>query len=218
MGNPYRCGLVASTNHPWGCEGVLGPACPARGSGAERTIPSAASELDVALASTRGNTHIPAGAAASRCRQPATFAASAHADERVRLQTVLVQLSGVPGSGKSTLARSVAGANGFVVVDTDVLKSSIIDSGVPITAAGRVTYAAALALAQDLLEQGRGVLLDSPCRYQELADLGRQIAHAHGVRYAFIELWVQDWAAVLARLSAANQNLSAALRYLSPHQ
>ena len=182
---------------------------------------------------------------------------------------MLVQLSGVPGSGKSTIARSVAGATGFVVVDTDVLKSSIIDSGVTIAAAGPVTYAAALALAEDLLEQGRGVLLDSPCRYQDLLDSGRQIAHADGVRYAFIELWVQDWSAVMARLdarsprpsqvasatapvpgtewefgtaeetlatwqtqlvrpehdwlrlnaeSAANQNLSAALRYLSPHQ
>ena len=42
---------------------------------------------------------------------------------RARFRSVLVQLSGVPGSGKSTLARSVAGATGFVVVDTDVLKS-----------------------------------------------------------------------------------------------
>ena len=115
---------------------------------------------------------------------------------------MLVQLSGVPGSGKSSLARSVAGVTGFVVIDTDVLKSSIIDSGVTVAAAGPVTYTAALALAQDLLEQGRGVLLDSPCRYQELLDSGRQIAHAHGVRYAFIELWVRDWAAVLARLDA----------------
>ena len=121
---------------------------------------------------------------------------------------MLVQLSGVPGSGKSTLARSVAEATGFVVVDTDVLKSSIIDSGVSIAAAGRVTYAAALALAGDLLVQGRGVLLDSPCRYQELLDSGRQVAHANGVRYAFIELWVEDWSAVLARLDARSPRLS----------
>jgi predicted kinase len=182
---------------------------------------------------------------------------------------VLVQLSGVPGSGKSTLARSVAVATGLVVVDTDVLKSSIIESGVSIAAAGRATYAAALALAGDLLAQGRGVLMDSPCRYQELLESGRQVAHANGVRYAFIELWVQDWSTVLARLdarsprpsqvtsatapvprtewefgtaektlatwqtqlvrperdrlrlkaeSAADQNLSAALRYLGPHK
>ncbi len=115
---------------------------------------------------------------------------------------MFVQLSGVPGSGKSTLARSIAGATGLVVVDTDVLKSSIIESGVSVAAAGRVTYAAALALAGDLLVQGRGVLLDSPCRYQELLDSGRQVAGANGVRYAFIELWVEDWSAVLARLDA----------------
>jgi predicted kinase len=114
----------------------------------------------------------------------------------------------VPGSGKSTLARSVAGATDFVVVDTDVLKSSIIDSGVSTAAAGRVTYATALALAGDLLVQGRGVLLDSPCRYQELLESGRELAQASGVRYAFIELWVQDWSAVLARLDARSPRLS----------
>jgi predicted kinase len=113
---------------------------------------------------------------------------------------VLVQLSGVPGSGKSTLARAVAGATGSVVLDTDVLKSSIVQSGVPVADAGPVTYAAALALAQDLLGQGRSVLLDSPCRYRELLDSGQQIARACGVRYAFIELWVRDWPVVLARL------------------
>ena len=121
---------------------------------------------------------------------------------------MLLQLSGVPGSGKSTLARSVAGATGFVVMDTDVLKTSVIDSGVSIADAGRVTYAAALALAGDLLVQGRGVLLDSPCRYQELLDSGRQVARANGVRYAFVELWVRDWSAVLSRLDARSPRLS----------
>ena len=90
---------------------------------------------------------------------------------RARFRSVLVQLSGVPGSGKSTLARSVAGATGFVVVDTDVLK-------------------------------------DSPCRYQELLDSGRQVARANGVRYAFVELWVRDWSAVLSRLDARSPRLS----------
>lgn len=113
---------------------------------------------------------------------------------------MLVQLSGVPGSGKSTLARSVAATTGIVVVDTDVLKSSIVGSGVPVTAAGAVTYAAALALARDLLEQGRSVVLDSPCRYEALLESGRSTAQACGARYAFIELWVTDWAVVLSRL------------------
>ena len=121
---------------------------------------------------------------------------------------MLVQLSGVPGSGKSRLARSIAEATGFVVVDTDVLKSSIVGSGVPVAAAGPVTYGAALALAQDLLEQGRTVVLDSPCRYQQLLDSGRRKAGALGVRYAFIELWVRDWSVVLGRLDERSPRVS----------
>lgn len=115
---------------------------------------------------------------------------------------MLVQLSGVPGVGKSRLARSIAAASNLVVLDTDVLKSSLIHSHVPVAQAGAVTYAAILAIARDLLEQGQDVLLDSPCRYQELLESGQQIASDHGVRYAFIELWVQDWTTVLARLDA----------------
>ena len=134
-------------------------------------------------------------------------APSAHVDERIG-SGVLVQLSGVPGSGKSRLARSIAEATGFVVVDTDVLKSSIVGSGVPVAAAGPVTYGAALALAQDLLEQGRTVVLDSPCRYRQLLDSGRRKAGALGVRYAFIELWVRDWSVVLGRLDERSPRVS----------
>jgi predicted kinase len=121
---------------------------------------------------------------------------------------VLVQLSGVPGAGKSTLARAIAESTGFVVVDTDVLKSSLITSGVSLAAAGSATYAAALALAQDLLDQGRSVVLDSPCRYRQLLDVGSRIASEVGVRYAFIELWTQDWSVVVARLNGLAARVS----------
>jgi shikimate kinase len=39
---------------------------------------------------------------------------------------VLVQLSGVPGSGKSRLGYEIARATNFVVVNADVLKSSLL--------------------------------------------------------------------------------------------
>jgi predicted kinase len=74
-----------------------------------------------------------------------------------------------------------------VVLDTDVLKSALIAGGVPVASAGAPTYAAALALSRDLVAQGRSVILDSPCRYQELLDGGQAIAHDAGVRYGFIE-------------------------------
>lgn len=121
---------------------------------------------------------------------------------------MLVQLSGVPGAGKSTLARSVANATRFVVVDTDVLKSSLIASGVSVAAAGPATYQAPLALAADLLEQGKSVVVDSPCRYTELLNSGIRLAGEAGVRYGFIELRVRDWAVVLARLDARSPRAS----------
>ena len=121
---------------------------------------------------------------------------------------MLVQLSGVPGSGKSTLARGLAETMGLVVVDTDVLKSALIDGGVAVAAAGRPAYLAALALSEDLLTQGRSVVMDSPCRYPALLDAGRDVARAAGVRYAFLELWAADVSSLLTRLDARVPRIS----------
>lgn len=113
---------------------------------------------------------------------------------------VLVQLSGVPGSGKSTLARSLSSTLGLVVLDTDVVKSALISGAVPVGDAGPATYVAVLALAEDLLAQGHRVVVDSPCRYPALLESGQALAAAAGVPYRFVELWVEDPAALLPRL------------------
>lgn len=42
----------------------------------------------------------------------------------------LLQMSGFPGSGKSTLAKEISKHIDVVVVDRDVIKSSMIASGV----------------------------------------------------------------------------------------
>lgn len=111
-------------------------------------------------------------------------------------------MSGIPGSGKSTLARALGNELGLIVLDTDVVKSALLGSGVPIKPAGSATYAVALELAADLLAQGHAVILDSPCRYRELLDAGQQTASDAGVPYRLIELWAEDVASVLPRLDA----------------
>ena len=121
---------------------------------------------------------------------------------------MLLQLSGLPGSGKSTLARSLAVAGGWVVVDTDVLKSALLTEGVPVLEAGRTTYAAALASAGDLLAQGHDVVIDSPCRYRELLEAGTALARAAGVPYGFVELAAADHAVLLARLATRQPRVS----------
>ena len=129
---------------------------------------------------------------------------------------MLVQLSGVPGSGKSTLAYQIAQATDFVVVNTDVLKSALIGSGLRVSDAGAATYAAALDLASDLVSQGKSVILDSPCRYQELLDGGQSMANDAGVRYAFIELWVPDVSVLLPRLDARAPRISRVASAMDP--
>jgi predicted kinase len=95
-----------------------------------------------------------------------------------------------------------------VVVDTDVLKSALIDGGVPLADSGRVAYAAALALSRDLVAQGKSVVFDSPCRYQALLDAGAAIANEAGVHYGFIELWASDVSLLLARLDRRTPKVS----------
>ena len=113
---------------------------------------------------------------------------------------MLVQLSGVPGSGKSTLARGLSEALGLVVLDSDVVKSVLLSRYLGVAASGPATYGVVLALAADVLAQGHEIVLDSPCRYPALLASGQEVAEAAGVPYRFVELWVDDPAALLPRL------------------
>ncbi len=117
-------------------------------------------------------------------------------------------MSGIPGTGKSTLATALGQRLGLVVLDTDVVKSALLRSGVPLEQAGSATYSVALDLAAHHLAHGHSVVLDSPCRYRELLDDGQRIALDVGVPYRLVELWVQDVASVLPRLDARTPRAS----------
>lgn len=113
----------------------------------------------------------------------------------------LLQLAGPPGSGKSRLAAAVASRCPAVVLNSDVLKSALLDAGVPWQLAGPGAYQALGAQAGDLLAQGRSVILDSPSHYPHIPERGQRVASAHGARYRFIELACPDTAELHRRLA-----------------
>jgi predicted kinase len=113
----------------------------------------------------------------------------------------LLQMSGAPGAGKSTIAAEISRHHGFVVLDYDLVKSTLLDSGTQFTDAGRIAYKLVLALAEDMLGHGSSVVIDSPCFYAELLSAGQSIARRHHATYLYVECVLDDIDGLDARLS-----------------
>jgi predicted kinase len=113
---------------------------------------------------------------------------------------LLIQMSGVPGAGKSTLARTIGRHTGAVVLDHDVVKTALLEAGVPWPDAGRASYQTLQVLAKSLLDQQHSVVLDSPCLYQDLLDAGLRVAEETGACYRYVECVVDDFSEIDRRL------------------
>jgi predicted kinase len=137
---------------------------------------------------------------------------------------LLVQMSGAPGCGKSTIARAIARRIGAVVLDHDVIKSALMDVGLPpgrgdpvadpegldgaAACAGGAAYDVAFALAAGHLRWGTSVVLDSPCYYQQLLWRGQQLATSAGATYQYIECVTTDLSEVARRLRSRDRSRS----------
>ncbi|KAK5635066.1 hypothetical protein RRF57_010778 [Xylaria bambusicola] len=104
-----------------------------------------------------------------------------------------LQTSGAPGSGKSTLARLLGPAINGVIIDHDVLRSSLLESAIiPFDQAAKQAYLLQRALARDVIKQGLSVIIDSTCNYDEVLKEGSALAAKYGCEYWYIECKVQD--------------------------
>jgi predicted kinase len=106
---------------------------------------------------------------------------------------IFIQMSGAPGSGKSTLAKLLGSLIDAVVIDHDILKSSLLeDNTISFNQAARLAYRLDWTMADAMMEQERSVIIDSPCNYQEIIDKGRALAQKYGYAYWYIECRVDD--------------------------
>lgn len=107
----------------------------------------------------------------------------------MEIRKLLIQMSGAPGSGKSTLANLLAQHSSInaVVINHDLVKSFFLDNGITFQRSAELTYGLQWVLAGDLLRQGRNVIVDSTCNFQETLDQGTALARQHGYEYVYIE-------------------------------
>jgi predicted kinase len=121
---------------------------------------------------------------------------------------LFIQMSGAPGSGKTSIALAIARRLDAVVIDHDVVKSTLLAADLPSALAGSVSYQVLGAMAQHLLRQGCHVIFDSPCYYQELLERGQQLAQAAGATYLYIECLVEDLDELNRRLQTRSRHRS----------
>jgi predicted kinase len=113
---------------------------------------------------------------------------------------VVVQMSGVPGAGKTTIARELVRRRRLIAIDRDVVLTAMLESDGAsnlesdgsLTFARVASYSVVKAMADDVLAQGLGVIIDSPCFYDELLAAGQALAAKHGVAYRYIECVTED--------------------------
>ena len=107
---------------------------------------------------------------------------------------LIIQMSGAPGSGKSSIANLLAQSEliNAVVINHDLIKSFFLELDMSLDQAAKLAYRLDWTLAEDMIKQGRSVIIDSVCNYNELINDGIALARKYGYDYKYIECKVGD--------------------------
>src|ERR1700742_1515168 len=108
---------------------------------------------------------------------------------------LLIQMSGAPGSGKSTVANLLAQSIDGVIIDHDLIKSFFLENDIVdivFAQSGKLAYRFQWVLAEDMIKQGRNVIIDSTCNYKDTLDQGTTLAQQYGYDYRYVECRVDD--------------------------
>jgi predicted kinase len=105
---------------------------------------------------------------------------------------LFIQMSGAPGSGKTTMSNLLAQSLDGVVINHDLIKSFFLDIDFDFEQSGKLTYRFQLVLAEDMIKQGRSVIIDSTCNHSEGLEKGMALAEEYGYDYRYVECRVKD--------------------------
>lgn len=123
-----------------------------------------------------------------------------------------LQMSGFPGSGKSTLALEIANSTGAIVIDHDVTKTALLETpegeGMDGKTSGSISYHIDWSIIESILSQGRSVIFDSPCLYEEMIKKGTDLARKYRASYKYVECYLDDFNVINQRLSNRERKIS----------
>jgi predicted kinase len=123
-----------------------------------------------------------------------------------------LQMSGFPGSGKSTLAREIADRTGAIVIDHDVTKTALLETqeGAKMDGktSGSISYHIDWSIIESILSQGRSVIFDSPCLYEEMIKKGTDLVRKYRAAYKYIECYLDDFNVINKRLQNRDRKMS----------
>jgi predicted kinase len=117
-------------------------------------------------------------------------------------------MAGFPGCGKSTLAKEISKHIDVVVIDRDVIKSSMIESGVDLDIVASASYDVVFSLCKYYLGINKNVIIDTPCFYDDSLNNGINIAIKYDAEYKYIECRVEDFEVVNNRLKSRKRSIS----------
>ncbi len=89
-----------------------------------------------------------------------------------------------------------------------MLLQSLEIKGIESTIVGGVSYDVEWALIDSYLEQGHSVILDSSCLYEGMVGKGIKLSNKHGVKYKYIECYLNDIEKINNRLQTRKRMVS----------
>lgn len=117
--------------------------------------------------------------------------------------SLLVVTAGLPAAGKSTIAEVVGNRLGLPVLSVDPIESAILSAGIDASQpTGLAAYLVAEAMAEGVLANGGGVVIDAVNAVEPARDQWVKLAARQGAMLRFLEVVCSDPEVHRERLAA----------------